>query len=99
MTIDCISKNEGILTLSLTGRLDTMTAPELETYLSQEIQDCDKLVLDFSALEYISSAGLRVLLGAQQMLDAEDAVTIRHANEYIMETFEMTGFLDFLNVE
>lgn len=97
MKITINEKNEGVLKISLEGRLDTITAPELEKVLGRELDGVQRLELDMANLEYISSAGLRVILGAQQEL--EDGVTVRHANDYILETFEMTGFSDFLSIE
>lgn len=82
--------------LFLSGRLDTTTAPELEA----ELENCGTdLLLDFSDLSYISSAGLRVLLTAQKTVNAADgSLTIAHVNEEIMEVFDMTGFSSFLNI-
>ena len=97
MKITITEKNESVLKISLEGRLDTITAPELEKVLDKELGGMRRLELDMANLEYISSAGLRVILGAQQEL--EDGVTVRHANDYIRETFEMTGFSDFLSIE
>ncbi len=97
MKITITEKNEDVLKISLEGRLDTITAPELEKVLDKELGGMHRLELDMANLEYISSAGLRVILGAQQEL--EDGVTVRHANDYIRETFEMTGFSDFLSIE
>jgi anti-sigma B factor antagonist len=87
------------LTISLEGRLDTTTAPQLETELQQSIGDSKKLVLDFEKLEYLSSAGLRILLSAQKVMNKQGEMVIRHANETIMEIFEVTGFVDILNIE
>lgn len=97
--IEITERDQDILSISLEGRLDTMTAPELEKVLEKELPGMKKLVLDFTDLEYISSAGLRVILGAYQALGESEGVTVRNANEYVLETFEMTGFLDFLNIE
>jgi anti-sigma B factor antagonist len=87
------------LTISLEGRLDTTTAPQLEAELQQSIGDSQKLVLDFEKLEYLSSAGLRILLSAQKVMNKQGEMVIRHANETIMEIFEVTGFVDILNIE
>lgn len=86
-------------TLSLAGRLDTTTAPQLETELKTTLDGVTSLVFDFSALEYISSAGLRVILSAQKVMTKQGAMVIRGANETIMEVFEVTGFIDILTIE
>lgn len=99
MKIEITGKNQDVLAISLEGRLDTTTAPELEQVLMKELPGVKKLELDFSKLEYISSAGLRVLLGAEHTLSQQEGITVKNVNEYILETFEMTGFLDFLTVE
>ena len=87
------------LTLALEGRLDTVTAPQLETELTESLADVEKLVLDFSDLVYISSAGLRVLLAAQKRMAKQGSMVVRHANETVMEVFEVTGFVDILTIE
>ena len=87
------------LTMVLEGRLDTTTAPQLENELKDALDEADTLVLDFSKLEYISSAGLRVLLSAQKVMNRKGGMTIRHVNDVIMEIFEVTGFIDILNIE
>ena len=87
------------LTMVLEGRLDTTTAPQLENELKDALDKADTLVLDFSKLEYISSAGLRVLLSAQKVMTYKGGMTIRHVNDAIMEIFEVTGFIDILNIE
>lgn len=87
------------LTMALRGRLDTTTAPQLENELKAELDRTDKLVLDFEKLEYISSAGLRVLLSAQKVMGKKGGMTIRRVNDVIMEIFEVTGFIDILNIE
>ena len=81
------------------GRLDTTTAPELEKALVSEMEGLESLVLDFANLEYISSAGLRVLLGAQKRMNRQGEMKVRNANEDILEIFEVTGFADILNIE
>ena len=98
MTIDK-TKNGAELTVTLGGRLDTTTAPELEESLSQEFEGINKLVFDFAALEYVSSAGLRVLLSAQKKMAKQGEMVIRHVNETILEIFEVTGFSDILTIE
>ena len=87
------------LTITLTGRLDTTTAPKLETELKQNISGVEELVLDLAALEYLSSAGLRVLLSAQKVMNRQGSMVVRNANEIIMEIFEVTGFVDVLTIE
>ena len=87
------------LTVAITGRLDTTTAPQLEAEFKQSLSGVEKLVLNFSALEYISSAGLRVLLAAQKTMNKQGEMVIRNVNETITEIFEVTGFIDILTVE
>lgn len=96
-----ITKNtEGkILNIALEGRLDTTTAPQLEAELKQSIGDNNELILDFAKLEYISSAGLRVLLAAQKVMNKQGKMVIRNVNDVISEVFEVTGFADILTVE
>ena len=83
----------------LEGRLDTNTAPQLETELKETLEGVTELVMDFEKLEYISSAGLRVLLSAQKTMSKQGVMTITHGNDTIMEIFEVTGFIDILNIE
>jgi anti-sigma B factor antagonist len=91
------TKNNGILTVALDGRLDTNTAPELEKFLGENCTDDAELVLDCEKLVYVSSAGLRVLLANQKKM--KDAMKLTHVCELVMEVFEMTGFADILNIE
>ena len=91
--------NGNELTIKLTGRLDTTTAPQLEAELKQNINGVEKLVLDFATLEYLSSAGLRVLLAAQKVMNKQGTMIIRNVNETIAEIFEVTGFSDVLTIE
>lgn len=98
MTIEKIAEGKK-LTIALSGRLDTTTAPELETELKQNISGVEELVLDLAALEYLSSAGLRVLLSAQKVMNRQGSMVVRNANEIIMEIFEVTGFVDVLTIE
>ena len=93
------AKNENELNLAVVGRLDTTTAPQLEAELKQSISGVEKLVLDFENLEYLSSAGLRVLLAAQKVMNKQGEMVIRNVNETIAEIFEITGFTDILTVE
>ena len=98
MTIS--KKLEGTtLKIELEGRLDTMTAPELEAELKADMDSIDNLVLDFSKLEYISSAGLRVLLSAHKVMSAKGGMKLTNINEIVQEVFEVTGFSDILNIE
>lgn len=87
------------LNVALEGRLDTTTAPQLEAELKQSIADNTELILDFAKLQYISSAGLRVLLAAQKVMNKQGKMVIRNVNDVIMEVFEVTGFVDILTVE
>ena len=87
------------LTIGLEGRLDTTTAPDLDQELKASLADVTELIFDFAQLEYISSAGLRVLLSAQKTMSKQGNMKIRHANEMIMEVFDVTGFTDMLNIE
>ena len=87
------------LTVTITGRLDTTTTPQLEAEFKQSITGVEKLVLDFSALEYLSSAGLRVLLAAQKVMNKQGELIIKNANDTINEIFEVTGFIDILTIE
>ena len=91
--------NGNHLDIALEGRLDTMTAPELEAALRQELDSVDSLTLDFSNLEYISSAGLRVLLSAHKALAGKGGMKVTHLNEIVREVFDVTGFADILTVE
>ena len=83
----------------LSGRLDTVTAPQLEAELEKILSDSDALVLDMANLEYISSAGLRVILKAQKAMNTKGTMKLIHVGESIMEVFDITGFSDFLNIE
>ena len=93
------TKEGAALTLELEGRLDTTTAPELEAELSGSLDGVTELTLDMEKLAYLSSAGLRVILGAQKRMNKQGKMTVRHVNETIMEVFEVTGFADILNIE
>jgi len=93
------TQEEKVLTVALEGRLDTVTAPQMETALKEKFPDIKELVLDFEHLEYISSAGLRVLLSAQKIMKKQGKMKLIHVNETIMEIFEVTGFCDILTVE
>ena len=85
--------------ISVIGRLDTTTAPQLEAELKQSISGVEKLVLDFAELEYLSSAGLRVILSAQKVMNKQGSMIVKNVNETISEIFEVTGFVDILTIE
>ena len=91
--------NGGTLSVALEGRLDTTTAPQLEAELKASMDGITELELDFEKLEYLSSAGLRVLLAAQKVMNKQGKMVIRHVNETIQEVFEITGFIDILTIE
>ena len=93
------SANATELNVKLTGRLDTTTSPELEKELKASLDGITTLVIDMTGLEYISSAGLRVLLSAQKSMNRQGEMRIKHVNESIMEIFEVTGFTDILTIE
>ena len=92
-------QNDSTLMIALEGRLDTTTSPDLEKMLKESLDDVTELTLDFENLEYISSAGLRVLLSAQKIMNKQGEMKLIHVREEVKEIFEVTGFLDFLNVE
>ena len=96
-----ITKNihETELTVALTGRLDTVTAPELEKELRDSLDGVSALTIDMAALEYISSAVLRVLLSAQKTMNKQGEMKVVHVGDTIMEIFEVTGFSDILTIE
>ena len=98
MTIE-IKKNADELVLEITGRVDTITAPALEKTINENFGEVKNFILDFKNLEYISSAGLRVLLGAQKKMSQIGSMKIKNVCELVMEVFEMTGFADILNIE
>ena len=87
------------LNIALEGRLDTMTAPDLEAELHASLDSAESLVFDFSKLEYISSAGLRVLLSAHKAMSGKGGMKVTHVNEIVQEVFEVTGFADILTIE
>ena len=92
-------QNGGLLTVALEGRLDTVTAPELEGELTASLDGTEELVLDMKDLEYISSAGLRVLLSAQKNMSGKGSMKLINVNETVMEILEVTGFTDILTIE
>ena len=93
------NQNGGCLTIALEGRLDTTTAPELEQEIKLSLGGVTELVMDFARLDYISSAGLRVLLAAHKTMMKQGSMKVVHANEMVMEVFEVTGFADILTIE
>ena len=87
------------LTVQLEGRLDTTTAPQLEESMKESISDVSELIMDFEKLEYISSAGLRVLLSCQKIMSKQGSMKVVHVSDLIKEIFEVTGFIDILTIE
>ena len=93
------TQNGSALTLALEGRLDTVTSPELEAELKGCMGGAESLTLDFSKLDYISSAGLRVLLSAHKAMSGKGGMKVANVNEIVQEVFDVTGFADILNIE
>lgn len=94
------NKNNNVMTLSISGRLDTLTAPDLEKEIEElSSTDVTELVIDMKELEYTSSAGLRALLKAQKLMNEKGKMEIINVNETIMEVFEITGFSDILSIK
>ena len=98
MTIE-IKKNPEQTIIEVAGRLDTTTAPILDKKINEDANDAKNLVLDLNGLEYISSAGLRVLLSAQKKMQKIGSMTVKNVCPQVMEVFEMTGFADILTIE
>jgi anti-sigma B factor antagonist len=94
-----MNRNDKELAVAINGRLDTLTSPELEEKLEPELDNTEKLIFDFEGLEYISSAGLRVLLSAIKVMDEQGEMIVKNVRPEIMEVLEITGFVDFLNIE
>ena len=92
-------KNGSELTVALAGRLDTTTAPDLERELKDALEGVTKVTMDLKELEYISSAGLRVLLSAQKVMNRQGSMVVKNASEVVKEIFEVTGFTDILTIE
>ena len=92
------SKNASTLTLSIEGRLDTVSSPELDAY-STRLEGVNELILDCEKLEYISSSGLRVLLKLHKAMNTQGSMKLIHVCEMVMEVFEITAFSDILNIE
>ena len=99
MSLKIEKKNTETKTLALIGRLDTVTAPELEAEISTILPTAESLVLDMEKLEYISSAGLRVILKTQKALTQKAGLKLIHVSDEVREVFEITGFSDFLTIE
>ena len=91
-----ISNENGTAVIGLDGRLDTTTAPELENAINAQGEALNALILDFSGVDYISSAGLRVLLSAQKKMNAQGSMELVNVSEAVMDIFEMTGFAEIL---
>ena len=98
MTIEKTTENEKV-TLIVSGRLDTTTAPELEAALDEVLENTKELIFNLENLEYISSAGLRVILKAQKSMNTKGSMKLTGVNDSIMEVFDITGFLDILTIE
>ena len=98
MTIE-MKKTDAQTVLEVSGRLDTTTAPVLDKTISEDIAANTNLILDLKGLEYISSAGLRVLLSAQKRMQKQGCMKLKNVCEEVMEVFEMTGFADILEIE
>ena len=94
-----IKKNAEDTTIEIVGRLDTTTAPSLEKTINEDIAGTKSLILDLKGLEYISSAGLRILLGAQKKMQKVGSMKVINVCENVMEVFEITGFADILTIE
>ena len=93
------TKDGAKLTLALEGRLDTTTAPELEAVVKSELEGIQSLTFDLASLDYISSAGLRVLLSAQKIMNKQGEMTVKNCSEELMEIFDVTGFSDILTIQ
>lgn len=87
------------MTVAIEGRLDTITAPEFETEIKGNIDGIENLTLDMGKLEYISSAGLRVILSAQKIMNKQGKMVVKNVPEVVMEVLEITSFVDILNIE
>lgn len=86
------------LTVSVSGRIDTVTAPQFYEFIKNGLEGVEELILDLSEVEYVSSAGLRVILFAQKMMNSQGSMKVTNVNSDIMETFELTGFTDILTI-
>jgi len=99
MSLNIEKKAENGVTFVLDGRLDTVTSPQFEKQLDETIENAASIVLDLEKLEYISSAGLRVLLKAQKAMKNEKSLKLKNVGDAVMEVLEITGFADFLDIE
>ena len=97
MTIN--KQQNGTLTIAVQGRLDTTTAPDLEKEIKSSLEGVTELIMDFEKLDYISSAGLRVLLSAQKQMSKQGSMKVTNVSDLVMEVFEVTGFTDILTIE
>ncbi len=98
--MNIVKKQDGsTLVIAASGRIDTTTAPELEAVINQSIEGITSLELDFADLDYISSAGLRVLLCTQKIMNKQGTMKVTHVNESVNQVFEVTGFSDILTIE
>lgn len=91
--------NESEMIMYISGRMDTSTAPQFEAEIKSSLDGISKLVLDFENLEYVSSAGLRVILAAQKIMNKQGEMIIKNVSEVVYEVFEITGFVDILTIE
>ena len=98
MTIEKYAEKEK-LTLKILGRLDTTTAPDLEKEIGDSLEGVEELVMDMEGLEYISSAGLRVILKAQKQMNTQGSMKLVNVNDSVLEVFDITGFIDILTIE
>ena len=94
-----VKKDGAEYTFLLEGRLDTITSPDLEAKINEAVGDASKLIFDFAKLDYISSAGLRVLLGAAQAMNGRGDMTVRNLTQSVREVFDLTGFSNLFNIE
>lgn len=92
-------KNGDVLTVSVSGRVDTATAPELEKFITENVDGVAELILDLSEMSYTSSAGLRVILKAQKMMNKQGSMKVTGVQSDVLEIFDMTGFSDILTIE
>ena len=93
------TRNDSELMVALSGRLDTLTSPDLEDKLDEELEGVERLIFDLGELEYISSAGLRVLLYAQKIMDKQGSMKLIHVSPVLMDIFEITDFVSILTIE
>lgn len=97
MTITKTNEGDAVM-LALEGRLDTITAPQLEEVIKSELDSVQYLVFNMEGLDYLSSAGLRVILAAQKKMNKQGKMEVKNVNETVMEVFEVTGFTDILTI-